>query len=245
MKSKLAIATLFSGAALLTPAEATTVLFNTSTLTNGNYAQGYNATLPGSAGTVGLYGFDGVFSAPAPPATVSVNNGHPDSPVSTSGQGTSEGGAGLGVHNGGTPYIGPGDAVVLDFSGLSSTIKNNETQVQFNMTIDANGPSYWVVYGYNTSSGKYILLGDDPMELPTKQNGLTGTYSGTPTLQTSAIYSQYLIGITNDCDLTINSVQITYNNQSTQSTPEPGTFVMAGMALVAVGVTMKKRNRKA
>jgi hypothetical protein len=54
------------------------------------------------------------------------------------------------------------------------------------------------------------------------------------------------VGVTNDCGLTINSVDLAYSGGTgTQQTPEPGTFVMAGMALIGAGVTMRKRNRKA
>jgi hypothetical protein len=252
MKHTIAIAGLFAAAALLTPAEASTVLFNTSSLTNGNYSNPYSISLSNSGGTIAAYGYEGVFTAQNPPSTVSVTGNNADDPVSSSAPGIAVSNAGLGVNNGGNPEnpdIAPGDAVVLDFSGVSSTVKQNVTNVAFTATIDVNGPSYWVVYGYNATAKDYTLLTDGPMEQPTtgkNGNGLTGTYTGTAvSFQTSSLYSEYLVGITNDCDLTINSVTITYNGQTTQQTPEPGTFVMAGMALLAIGVTMKKRSRKA
>ena len=248
MKSKMAIAALFSVAAILTPAHASTVLFNTSSLgTNTALPSPYSITLSNSGGTITAYGFDGVFSASTPPTDVA---GSATGPTTGTGKDVAvTQPAGLGVDNGtgGTNSdIGPGDAVVLDFSGVSSTVKQNTTQVTFDMTVDQTGPSYWAVYGFNGT--QYVLLGQGPMETPTSGtggNGLTGTYSASPTFSTSTLYTSYLVGVTNDCDLTVNEVQITYNGQTTQSTPEPGTFVMAGMALVAVGITMRKRNRKA
>jgi hypothetical protein len=107
------------------------------------------------------------------------------------------------------------------------------------MTVDLPGSSYWTVYGYNTTgvnADKYALLSSGPMA-----PGATPSFTST----SSTLYSDYLVGVTNDCGLTINSIDVTYSGTTTQQTPEPGTFVMAGMALIAVGLTMRKRNRKA
>jgi hypothetical protein len=57
------------------------------------------------------------------------------------------------------------------------------------------------------------------------------------------LYSSYLIGVTNDCALTINEVYVQYSGETTP-TPEPGTFVMAGMALAGIGLARKRLGRK-
>jgi hypothetical protein len=44
------------------------------------------------------------------------------------------------------------------------------------------------------------------------------------------------------CGVVITSATLNFPNTAT---PEPGTFVMAGMALLGLGVTIKKRAQKA
>ncbi len=240
MKTNFAIAALFAAGAFLTPAHATPVLFTaTSTLPSSPFGTSGIISLNDNAGSITAYGFDGVFSVTNPPMTLSVTGSNPDKPSPGSAATLDVTSDGLGLHSNDTPYIGPSDAIVLDFSNVKTTATSggqtgSESQVTINTQIDATGPSYWTVYGFNTSTHIYDLLDSGPM---------SGT--GSPTFTTSVLYSAYLVGVTNDCGLTIDDVQVQYSGNTTQQTPEPGTFVMAGMALLAVGVTMKKRNRKA
>jgi hypothetical protein len=246
MINKIAIAVLFSTAALLTPAHATTVLFNTTGATKSyNNTNNIYSVSTAAGGTITAYGYDGIFLSSYVPQDITVAGGSPTAPnndgaslnpVQATKLGTSVGAevtsAGLGVT--GSTYIGPSDAVVLDFANVSSTVKQDDPTVTFNMKIDATGPSDWVVYGF--SNGQYVFLGD----------GAMSTVGAVSFQQpTTGLYSYYLIGVANDCDLSITGVSISYNGQTTQTAPEPGTFLMAGMALVAAGVTMKKRARKA
>jgi hypothetical protein len=239
LKTNITISALFTAAAILTPAHATSILFTAvSTLP----ATGNTITLNDNAGSIAGYGFDGVFSNATPPSTVAITGSNPDKISGGTAETLDTTGAGLGLASPSSesPYIGPGDAVVLDFANVKNPDTYNgqtgqEYQVTFNMKIDLSGPSDWTVYGYNAGSGDYVLLGDGPM----------GS-GGNPTFSTTTLYSSYLVGVTNDCGLTITSVDVAYTAGTTiQQTPEPGTFVMAGMALIGLGVTIKKRNRKA
>jgi hypothetical protein len=244
LKTKIAVAALFTAGAFLTPAYATSVLFTaSSTLPSSPFGTSGTISLNDGAGSITAYGFDGVFSVAAPPTTVSVTSSNQDKPVTT---GTGSGpatldvtGDGLGLKSNDTPYIGPGDAIVLDFSNVKTTDTNggqtgSESQVTINTQIDATGPSDWTVYGFNTTTHTYDLLDSGSM-----------ASTGSPTFTTSTLYSAYLVGVTNDCGLTIDSVDVQYSGTTTQQTPEPGTFVMAGLAMLGIGVTMKRRNRKA
>jgi hypothetical protein len=250
LKTQLAISALFTAAVFLTPAQATSIVFNSSPSTVYGTSQGFS--LGSGLGSVVAYGFDGVFSVTTPPLTVSVNSGSADSVVlSNPGSQSNPSGPadievskhGLGLSSNDPKYIGPTDGVVLDFSQVvadATTQTGSVSQISFNMTVDIPGSSYWTVYGYNTTgvnAGKYALLSSGPMA-----SGATPSFTST----SSTLYSDYLVGVTNDCGLTINSVDVAYSGGTgTQQTPEPGTFVMAGMALIGAGVTMRKRNRKA
>ena len=139
-------------------------------------------------------------------------------------------------------FIAPTDAVVLDFANVKNTANNGTgtgsiNQITFNMYEDYSGADY-EVYGLvsgtvNTASAVWALIGSGVM-----QNNAPLTVS------TTSLYTYYAIGVT-DCALDIRSVGVTYTGTTTQQTPEPGTFVMGGMALIGLGVTMRKRSRKA
>ena len=231
------------------PAHASSVLFTASaTLPTSGYANSpATINLTNGAGSIAAYGFDGVFSTPAAPSTVSVNSSNPDSPKNGVGEQIAFSGAGMGLKSNDSPYIGPTDAIVLDFSNVKSSVVYNgqtgiEADVTFSMKVDLTGPSDWTIYGYATSgvnAGKYVLLASGPMQPGTG-------YTATPSFTTSTLYSDYLVGETSDCALTITALSVDYTKGiTTQQTPEPGTFVMAGMALIGLGVTMKKRRSKA
>jgi hypothetical protein len=238
LKTKLTIAALFSVAAFLTPAHATGVLFTaTTTLPSaGTYSSPLTLSLNTGTATIAAYGFDGVFSTTAPPSTVNVTGATSEQlDVHKDGSGT----LGLGLNSNDTPYIGPGDAILLDFANAQTDSNGSGTgslsQVTFNLYKDITGASDYVVYGMSNAlgTGTGVLL----------TSGLMSS-TGALTFSTSSLYSSYLVGITQDCALDIQNLQLQYSGTGTSSTPEPGTFVMAGMALIGLGATMKKRGRK-
>ncbi len=142
----------------------------------------------------------------------------------------------LGQDNG---FIGPSDAIVLDLSHVKQTdTYNGQTGsisgITFDMYEDYSGDDY-EVYGVTTNGTHttYTLV----------QQGIM--HNTTPlTVSTSSLYNEYVIGVT-DCALDLRGVDIQYSGSvSTQQTPEPGTFVMAGMAMIGLGITIKKRVRR-
>lgn len=243
LKTNIAIAALFTAGVFLTPAHASSVLFTaTSTLpaTGTTWYPTATLSLSDNAGSITAYGFDGVFSTTTPPTSL------PSSAVSSATPEPLDVGTyGLGLKSNDTPYIGPTDAVLLDFASVNNPATyegqmGSISQVTFNLRLDINGSSDWTVYGMSgATGGSGTLIDSGPMW------ATVGTFSVTETIgANSPLYSSYLIGVTSDCALTIESVDIQYSGTTTQQTPEPGTFVMAGIAMLGLGVTLKKRNRK-
>ena len=239
MKHSYVIAALILATAFLTPAHATSIILSTTlpTGTLGTSANLYlsNSTYTGNTnGYIVATGYDNFFldNNVVNNPNVSYAHSHQLDVANEVNNGTTKG---LGINNTGDPYIGPSDAIVLDFSHVNTSIGGQgETSVSFSLYRDILGPSAWVVYGVNSSGVTLITQG---------QMQGTGISVGpiTPTISTSTLYSSYIIGITSDCSIDINSVSVTYNGK----VPEPGTFLMAGIALIGVGVAIKKRRQKA
>ena len=217
----------------------------TSTLpAMGNYASGMTIHLNDNAGTIKAYGFDDMFpSDPTFGTAIAPSSGA--TPKGLTVQHDLGGTTGLGVNNiyvgQDNGYIAPNDAVVLDFSSVNTTATSGGqtgslNQITFNLYEDRAGTDY-EVYGLvsgtiNTSSAVWAWIASGVMS------------NRTPlTVPTTALYNAYAIGVT-DCALDIQGVQLQYAAVVTSQTPEPGTFVMAGMALIGLGVTMKRRGRK-
>jgi len=243
MKTTITIAALFTAAAFLTPANATPVLFTAPLSAAGSYTITDGAA---TLATITATGFGNVFyqSAVEPQVAapaVGAANGNPNGSTSADAE-TPEtldyknATTGLGLKGNLSPYIGPGEAIVVDFSDVARTAAINGgtatlSGITFNLQVDINGPSNWTVYTLNSAGTEYIDPPPTTFALPA-----SGDFNGS-----------YLIGITNDCGLTITGITLDYtpNGPPIQSTPEPGTFVMAGMAFIGLGIVMKKRSRKA
>jgi hypothetical protein len=242
VKNSIAIAGMLAATTvLITPAHATSVMFGFTTpnlTTYGNPGTSASfASSPSGFGTVGVYGYDNVLPQNTYSNGNTIGTTNKDTPSTGSPEAITTSSVGLGLANptNDPTYIGIEDAVVLDFSNVSSSVLQNATGVTIDMNIEHNGPSEWVVFGYNSTTQKFTVLDEASMS-----SGTTAQYTST-----TGIYSSYLVGVSNDdCALTVTQVDIAYNGVVVQQTPEPGTFVMAGMALVAVGITMRKRNRK-
>ena len=245
MKTNFAIAALISAAAVLTPAHATTVLFTATTTlpAAGNYGSsttGLALTLSDNAGSIEAYGYKNLFpKTPTLPATATPPVFSGASETGLVVQNDLSGTRGLGVNdatNQDKGFIAPTDAVVLDFSGVNNPATYNSqtgyiSSVTFKLYEDYSGADY-EIYGVTGSYGKagatYTVIQSGQMS------------NSTPlTVSTSSLYSSYVIGVT-DCALDIQSISLNYS-----PAPEPGTFVMAGIALIGLGVTLKKRSRKA
>lgn len=140
-------------------------------------------------------------------------------------------------------FIAPTEAVILDFSSNSVTYSGQTgtlSDITLHMFEDYSGADY-EIYGVDGSGGFHLVTsGTMSTGVPLNVDVL-----GFPS-NTTTLYSSYVIGVT-DCALDIRSVDLTYSGNTIPpaQTPEPGTFVMAGMALIGLGAMLKKRSRKA
>jgi hypothetical protein len=231
LKNRLAIAALFSAAACWMPAHAATILSDPSTnLPTGSLGTTAELILSPSDGYILAGGWDGVFTGanPAPP-NFKAPGAAPEKLIVQTDLG---GVAGLGLANTNVGqdngFIAPTDAIILDFSHVTDPFDT----ITFNLFEDYSGADY-VIYGTNATlnPNDTLTAGATFTEVTSGQmhNDLPLTFT------TSPQFTTYVIGVT-DCALDIESVSV--------AAPEPGTFVMAGMALIALGLTMKRRNKK-
>ena len=249
LKTNIAISALFTAAAFLTPAHATPILFSATTTlpAAGNYTSPVQLNLNDGAGYILAYGYDNMFSKnPTSPST-SVPPQDGATQVGLTVQKDLSNTDGLGDHNTNVGqdngFIAPTDAVVLDFANVSQTANNgsgtgSENQITFNLYQDYAGADY-EVYALtggtiNTATATWAKI----------QSGVIVAGQALSVQTSSTQYTYYALGVT-DCAIDIQNVDVQYSGTTTQQTPEPGTFVMAGMALIGLGMTIRKRNRKA
>ena len=246
-----------AAAVFLIPVQATPILFNATTTLPpaGNYSQGgtsaglqINLTdAYGSAGYILAYGVDGLFNGTpkpghtnlAPTTSATPNVGLTVQPDLSGKEGLGNHNTNVGEDNG---FIAPTDGVVLDFANVTKTVNNSSVtgatpnQITFNLYQDYNGADY-EVYGSNDDSS-WHLIQSGVIHAPNTLNvpALNGTVS--------SLYTYYAIGVT-DCAIDIEGVTVQYSGTTTQvaPAPEPGTFLMAGTAILALGFTIRKRRR--
>jgi hypothetical protein len=227
LKTKIAIATLFTAVTFITPAHAGTVL-SLATLPTGKLGSTANLNLSGagnpagSSGYIVASGYDNLFPSTtvAPPKFSGASTANLD--VTTDKGGVT----GLGLNSNDAPYVGPTDAIVLDLSNVKANLGTAKiNQVTFDLYKDITGGSTWVIYGTTLAGGKgtATLIASGAM-----------LATGPLVVSTSSIYTSYVIGLTGDCALDIENVQIDYE------APEPGTFAMAGMGALLVLIGRKK-----
>ncbi|HEX3747440.1 MAG TPA: hypothetical protein VHW09_26065 [Bryobacteraceae bacterium] len=244
MKIQVAISALFTAAVFLTPAQATTTLFAPNPLTTPlsdiklyTAASGGTLTSDYLTATVGYTGgLPGTVTQSGPPTTETLNETH------STTLGVNSNGVGLSNNS---DEIGPTDFAIVNFSNAATYNNQGAVSASLSLKIEATEPqgtlSDWVVYGLSTptsTSGTLLAWG----QMSSLGNVTSASYGS---LSDLAYYSAYAIGIIGDCEISITGATVTYSGTTTQSTPEPGTFVMGGMALIGLGVTMKRRNRKA
>jgi hypothetical protein len=233
LKVTFAIAALFLAAVFLVPAQAATVL--TTTLPTGTLGTSANLYLSGSGytgngnGYIIAYGWDDIFpgTSVAPPTYSSPAHTENLKVGSDSGLGLANS-----TDNG---EIGITDGIVLDFADVDTTLGGGGiNKVTIDINKDITGGAYYMIYGMSNANGTGTAV-----LLTSALLSSTGLVS----FSTSTVFASYVIGLTNaDCAIDLKDVQVQYSSSIT--TPEPGTFVMGGMALLGLGVIMKKRRQK-
>jgi hypothetical protein len=140
---------------------------------------------------------------------------------------------------------------VLDFASIPSAVLSKATSVTITLYETVAGASSANIYGTNTDPATTLQsVTTIPTDTPdvsitgiSLNNG--GTLSpNTFTLNSTGAYDYYVVDVTTNgagCGVVVTDAQLNFPNTPT---PEPGTFVMAGVALLGLGVTLKKRVRK-
>ncbi|MGO9242240.1 MAG: PEP-CTERM sorting domain-containing protein [Bryobacteraceae bacterium] len=242
MKTKIAISVLFIAAALSRPAQAGQLFMNITLPTipahHSSLVLGESVNLylsgPGFPSPTNGYiiasGYDNLFPSTSiqPPKFTGATQ--VDLEVAQNGSGSSAH-VGLGLDSNDAPYVGPSDGIVLNFSNVKQNLGGLPlAAVTFSLVQDVTGDANWVIYGTTgaNGTGTATLLDSGPTSI-----------LGPITFTTNSIYASYVIGESNDCALDIENIELEY------AAPEPGTFALAGMALMGLGAALKKRGRKA
>jgi hypothetical protein len=140
---------------------------------------------------------------------------------------------GLGIANNviGTHHEIPNSEFVqLDFSYIES--HTNVSSIQFMMTDIVTA---WSLYSSSTAGE---LKGTGTQLFNNSASAALQTISPV----TSSLYS-FIAGT--NCDAVLNEVIINYTTITTQSTPEPATFLLSGMVLLGLAVGLRKRRQTA
>lgn len=124
--------------------------------------------------------------------------------------------------------------VVVDFSDPGGPKPNGATTATFNID---NADSGWIIYGGNTApvSGASGVSGG----ISGLSKIMQGSGNAPNQLVSIASYSYLAIIAAQTCYLDVYSI----STNTPTPTPEPGTLAMAGMALIGLGVALRKSRK--
>lgn len=222
MKSRIIMAALMLAAVMCTTANASQILITVSGTT-------VTATYNGTSYAVTATAVDCTSATSGCTTGSLINSGH-----------------GLGISGNTASEIADDDYIVLDFSSaLITAVGANKPTVTLGLYETNYGNSTANVIGTNTNpigspDQTVTQIGtaagaSTSISLNNSYTGALGDFSLTDS--SGGVYSYYVVDLTGaGCGVVITSGT---------AAPEPGTFVMGGMALLGLGVFMRKRNRKA
>jgi len=194
-----------------------------------------------SLGTIILTGYS------CPQALCNNTPQYPESPLRN---GLTDQGGALGVYE--NPWwedqIPRNNFVTIDFSKFTGTITN----VTFNMTNVVDG---WDIYSTARANELASFGGNPPVPLAQANSGLV---DGLPTTANSTITAPFwgvstgttsldgnpglfltLTALQADCEVEVASMSVSY-----VATPEPSTYFLTGVALIALGVAGKQMRER-
>jgi hypothetical protein len=209
--------------AMMTMARADTIVYPFTGGSSGNpltfYGSGAGASLP-----VDAWGYDDG-------SQLAVNTVADTATGKLSSLGETSSGVGVAATG---DMLTPESFVVLDFS---DPISHGYTSASIELNHITEG---WTVYGTDTA--------------PTTSTNAQ-TFSSLAVLASSSVptngilepinnftsYTYLIVIASQDCEAIIDEVQLT---SSSKTTPEPGTFVMAGMALIGLSVGLRHARKR-
>lgn len=239
MKNGLLAAAALVGMTAAAPAQATTYTFDWVTASNANTDLGLSYSESSSGITLTAYGLTALASltqpATAGPGLYAKNGG------------AGETGLGMATDPAGDHEISAAlnDGVQIDFSDALAIAPKATVTMAISSVQSGEG---WALYGSNrllTVAGNSKTAGTlgEPL--------LSGWGSNaTVTLPDWGQYTYYTLlatgsgGCTPDANILLGTVTVN-GGLTTQSTPEPGSLLLAGTALIVIGAVMKKKQTKA
>jgi hypothetical protein len=239
MKNGLLTTAVLAVMAAITPAQATTYTFGWVTPSNENTVLGLTYSETSNGVTLTAYGLT-TPSNLAQPATAG-----PD--LYAKSGGTGDTGLGLSTATGGNPGM-INDGVQVDFADAISTAPNASAT----MTVSGlqSGDS-WAIYGSNTqltvegSSKTDGALGE-PLVSGTDTNGADSVTVNLPDWGEYTYYTLMSTGapMCDTASILMGAVTINGTTTTTSQTPEPASLLMAGTALIVIGLLLKKGQKK-
>jgi len=229
--------------AAITPAQATTYTFDWVTTSNANTLLGLSYSQTSNGVTLTAYGLTTPTNL-TQPATAG-----PDLYAKNGGAG--ETGLGMANDPAGDHEISAAlnDGIQIDFSNAIAAAP--KATVTMGISSDQSGEG-WALYGSNTP---LTVAGNSKTDGALGEPLLTGSGSnanptGAITLPDWGQYTYYtlLATGTSPCDTDANILlgTVTVSGATTvTSTPEPGSLLLMGSALLVIGVAMKKSQKKA
>ena len=211
--------------AALPMAHATSIVYLFTSGTVTAYGTPENVTVGGYQITI--WGYDGSVTNPGVIGGAATGTGSQSSLSYDSN--------GLGVANTGPDEITNNSFVVVDFSDSGSPGGPKAAgYTAATIVLDNVSPqTEWIFYGGNAAPVAGGI------------SSLTELAFGTGNVNEAislASYSYLVIAATADCYENVKS--ITLNIPTNTTTPEPGTFVMAGMALMGLGMGLRKTRKR-
>ena len=217
MKTSTILSAIFTCAAAILPASASTFIFPFTTPTGdlGSSSHTYTMTVGSSSATIVA---STLVSSGTAPDLYGKNGGTDENGLGTAGNADHE--------------IVPTDAIVLDFSQM-----HNITFIGIQMaSVQASSMDDWQIYGSNTKptaanfSNPGIKLFSAPQ---TSDQQLTNTYLSVPDTYT---YYTIEVPVQAGCspDVLLGGVEVT-----TAATPEPGSYLLLGVASLGLLVARK------
>jgi len=233
MKNAILTTTMLLAGMAITPAHAATILFTWVAPSNANTSLGTSANFTSGGITLTAYALPGVNQNPAPA-------------LYAKSEGTGETGLGLTNDPGNDNEISANtdDGIQIDFANALTKAPNATVTLAIGSVQSGEG---WALYGSNTEATNTGSIGKELLS-----GSATGNPVQTVTLPDWGEYTYYTLLATDPANCTplanivlgTVTLDIPTTPQNTPA-PEPGTLLMAGSALIAVGVTMKKKQKKA
>jgi len=188
------------------------------------------AALPMAQATPYLFTSAGGYDMLSPPVTIAAytDTGSVGSGDASSGVTYDSYGAGVSGANP-TGFVTNDSFLVFDFS----TPLAKGTTIQIDLDKITEG---YIVYGGTTSGTSGLTTIASLTSGGPPANGVADL-----SITLAASYTYITITATPDCELNVLSIAV----PSAATTPEPGTFVLAGMALIGLGVALRQKTRKA